>query len=75
MAHPAQDAFTAQLWVAIILTTVAVGCVMWAVERWARVGTDPPPGDASLTLQEQVWMSIGRPMQASLARNAQAAAD
>lgn len=65
-----QDAFTAELWVAIVLTTLAVGCIMWAVERWARIGTDPPAGDTSLTIQEQVWISIGRPMQASSAARA-----
>lgn len=57
------SAFTWQLWVAIICTMVVVGCILWAVERWANLvppplGAPPPPG-----LQRQIWTSLGRPMQ------------
>jgi hypothetical protein len=50
------------LWLAIILTAVGVGAVLWLVERWANIrppsGRHPPPG-----LQKQVWMALGHPMQ------------
>jgi hypothetical protein len=58
------DAFSWQLWLAIILTMFGVGFVIWFVERWALLGHKPRPGDAPLArLDRHVWRSLGRPMQ------------
>lgn len=55
-------AFSWELWVAIVGTSIAVGVIVFAAERWAwirRPRTKPQfPG-----LQERVWQALGRPMQ------------
>ena len=50
------------LWLAILLTLLGVGLVVWAVERWWWVGGKA--GRAGLpTLHDRIFQSVGRPMQ------------
>lgn len=57
------DAFDLQLWLAIILTCILVGVVVWALDRWAWI-RPPPRGLPDLPdLPTRVWTALGRPMQ------------
>lgn len=42
---------------------VAMGCIVWAVERWANLRRPPPGAPPPPSLQKQVWTALGRPMQ------------
>ena len=68
------DAFSWQLWVAIPLTSIAAGCIVWALdkaafwgERRAAALNEPksPLAPATIsagTLNEKIWEGLGRAM-------------
>ncbi|KAL4431059.1 hypothetical protein ABPG75_006315 [Micractinium tetrahymenae] len=57
------NAFEWQLWLAILLTGIGIGLILWGVERWANV-RPPPPGEPPFPkLQPLVFGALGRPMQ------------
>lgn len=47
-----------QLWVALILTCLAVGLIVWAAERWAWI-RQPPDVDELPDLEERMWGALG----------------
>lgn len=73
------DAFSWQLWVAIPLTSIAAGCIVWALdkaafwgERRAAALNEPksPLAPATIsagTLNEKIWEGLGRAMGVSAA--------
>lgn len=63
------DAFSWELWVAMVLTPIAVAICLFAIERWAP---DARPGGggafteiAHQDFQSITWAAVGRPMQVS----------
>lgn len=52
-----------QLWLAILLTAIGVGLILWGVERWANMRPAPPGEPPYPKLQPQVFGALGRPMQ------------
>lgn len=61
------SAFSWELWLAIMLTCIGVGVVLWLVDRWAMLGQARRPGNKPLTtLHRQIFRSLGRPMQVSV---------
>ena len=62
-----QDAFSWQLWLAIVLTALAVGLVVWALERCRLMGPSHPSSEKESlpTLRHHLWTSIGRPLGVS----------
>ncbi|PRW59426.1 glutamate receptor [Chlorella sorokiniana] len=77
------DAFSWQLWVAIPLTCIAAGCIVWALDKAAFLGphraaalNEPksplaPATTSAGTLCEKVWEGLGRPaaIQVPLSRS------
>lgn len=57
------NAFEWQLWLAILLTAIGVGLILWGVERWANMRPAPPGEPPYPKLQPQVFGALGRPMQ------------
>lgn len=59
------ESFEWSLWVALVLTCVGVGVVLWLLEPWAKPQRRPTRADFKAEdLQEHVWTALGRPMQA-----------
>ncbi len=48
---------------AILLTAIGVGVILWGVERWANMRPPRPTEPPYPRLQPQVFGALGRPMQ------------
>lgn len=51
-----------ELWLAIILTMLGIGLVVWLVERWWAAGRAAKLAELP-SLQDRVFDAVGRPMQ------------
>ena len=51
------------LWLAILLTLLGIGLIVWAVERWWWVGGRAADRAELPSLQARLFQGLGRPMQ------------